>query len=96
MPNIYKFSTRDGEKFLTKNGIELKVPEGTDWGWYGSKAIKTAFVLLENEFGTNVAKRYTAAFVRNYLAEVVRDNFGWTSQVLGNMIEDLKKPEVSE
>ena len=78
MSNTYKGSIRDNIKYVTCNGVEIDCiyPE---WGWYGSRTFRTAFKILEHEYGPNTAVQYASRFARDYLANMAEDGFSITS-----------------
>ena len=90
--NTYRFSTRDGIKYLTRNGENLKDDWWRpNWGWYGYDTTYTAYKILETEYGINTADQYFAQFAREYLAEMTCDEFVWTSGTIAFMIGQMEE-----
>ena len=90
--NTYRFSTRDDERYITKNGELLENPSGGlfDWGWYGFETEATAYFILHAEYGYHTASQYFHRFAREYLAEMDCNDFTWTSGAIAVMIKQLE------
>jgi hypothetical protein len=91
MGNVYRFSTRDGVKYLTCNGEDISNNYIMGWGWYGKHTSWAAFLLLLKEYGFTTASRYFDRFAREYLANMTCDEFTWTSGVIACMIHEMEK-----
>ena len=89
--NTYRFSTRDGVKYLTCNGFEIKHTVPVDWGWHGNNTWWTAWKVLQTECGVKTANQYSTRLAREYLAEITADEFVWTSGVIAFMINQMEK-----
>ena len=90
--NTYKFSARDGTKYLTCNGVEVKEERlEPDWGWYGYNVSRTAYEILKIEYGVKTANQYFSRFAREYLAEITSDEFVWTSGNIEVMLGEMEK-----
>jgi hypothetical protein len=91
MGNVYRFSTRDGKKHVTKNGEEIVSLLGEHgWGWYGNVTRHTAWCVLVMEYGMATADSFTLRFAREYLAEMTCNEFTWTSGVIACMIHEME------
>jgi hypothetical protein len=88
--NTYKFSVRDGTKYLTCNGVEVEEGLEPDWGWYGYNVTRTAYEILKIEYGVKTANQYFSRFAREYLAEIVSDEFVLTSGAINFIIDGME------
>ena len=92
--NIYRFSTRDGVKYITQNGETIPSLLGQHgWGWYGRITRHTAMCILAYEYGYETAHMYANRFAREYLAEMTCDEFVWTSGAIAYMIDRLERTQ---
>jgi hypothetical protein len=94
--NTYKGSIRDGRKYVTYNGDLLPMiflhnwgcPH--NWGWYGKLTDLTSYLILEKEFGEEIAKDLHMDFSRNYLALQPEDGFVIGSNYMAYIVEGIQ------
>jgi hypothetical protein len=92
MSNTYRFSTRDGKKNISVNGVDIS-PEcdvSFDWGWYGVSCLISAMRILDTEYGETTSNTLHRKFARNYLANIEADEFVLTSGAIDFIINKLE------
>lgn len=85
--NTYKGTTRDGKRYLTKNG-EIITNYFIDWGWFGSGAYQTAKEILLAEYGINTADQFASKLARTFLATCPEEDFTLTSGQIAFLIDN--------
>jgi hypothetical protein len=95
--NTYKLSTRDGVKYITKDGIEIASSASTtppiDWGFEGKGTVTTARVILTHEYGENTAERYKHRFVQHALTNLPEQGRTFTSSNILMILSQIDKNE---